>query len=347
MIVDDGGRAAGGIARAERLSPDKRSEIASKAAKARWQNKKKPQPDMPLLLPGYSGQITIAALQLPCAVIRWPDATVQRVVSEAGIANAILGGRRASANRQRGRGRDLPVFLSQPQLTPFLDGITEQELFRPIDYVDGSNVIRAYDADFLLATCSVWLKARAEGALQKQQLPRAQRAELVSRSFTDVSVVARIDEVTGYQDDRARAALAEIFHQFLEGAQQQWALTFPLEMYREMYRLLGWKFKPWKTPRPQRLAGWTIDFVFDRLDPLLRAELEQKRPVTPRRRRDQSHRWFNPERGHPRLREHIAGIVALLKAADTWDEFRRKLDRVYPSTVGDNSVSLERYSSGG
>jgi hypothetical protein len=34
--------------------------------------------------------------------------------------------------------------------------------------------------------------------------------------------------------------------------------------------------------------------------------------------------------GHPRLREHLASLVALMRAADDWDGFLRLLDRALP-----------------
>ena len=325
------GRARGGLARAEKLSADERSQIASEAAKARWTKRAQPTADMPTVMEGYSSYLDVEGVKLPCAVIEWPDGTIQRVLSETGISNAILGNRSGASKRLKEAGAPLPIFAAPRQLKPFITQEILDGPFKPIDYVESGRVVRGYDAQVLVAACSVWLRARASGALQKQQLAKAQKAETLTLALADTGVVALIDEATGYQDARAKDALAKIFTQFLAKERQKWTLTFPLDFYREIYRLRGWRFEPWNTKRPQVIALWTDDFVYDRLAPGLTEELRQKNPVTDAgRRTHKHHQWFNPKNGHPLLREHISGVIALLRAADSWEEFKRKMNRVFP-----------------
>lgn len=340
---DETGKSAGGIARAESLTPKERSEIASKAAKARWQSAREPSPDMPRVVEGYSSHIDLVDARLPCAVIEWPGGTIQRVLSEAGIANAILGGRSGASKRLKTSGSTFPIFVAPTQLKPFISRDLEDGALQPIEYVEGSRVVRGYDAEILVAVCAVWLRARAAGALQKQQFAKAQKAEDLTLALANTGVAALIDEATGYQDDRAKDALAKIFSQFLAKERQKWTLTFPLDFYREIYRLRGWRFEPWNTRRPQVIAKWTDDFVYDRLAPGLTEELREKNPTSEAGRRSHKHhQWFNPQRGHPQLREHIAGVIALLRAAETWEEFKRKLNRVYPKFGETIEMRLDR-----
>lgn len=325
---------AGGRARAERLSPEERSLIASEAAKRRWQNRVEPTPDMPRVLEGYSDYLNLAGTKLPCAVIEGPNG-IQRVLSESGITQAILRTRSGASKRLKKAASDdgsvLPLFVAPSQLNEFITPELLDGALKPIDYVDAGRVVRGYDASILVAVCSVWLKAREKGKLQKQQLAKAQQAEALTLALADVGIVSLIDEATGYQDDRAKDALAKIFVQFLAKERQKWALTFPLDFYREIYRLRGWKFEPWNTRRPSVIAGWTDDFVYDRLAPGLTDELRHKNPVSQSGRRShRHHQWFNSDNGHPKLKEHIAGVIALLRAADDWDSFKRGLDRAYP-----------------
>lgn len=328
------GRAKGGIARAEALSPAERSQIASDAAKQRWANRVEPTPGMPHVLEGYSNVLDLGGTKLPCAVIEGPNG-VQRVLSENGIANAILGGRSGASKRLKKAGEEggapVPLFVAPGQLKPFISQDLIDGPLSPIDYVEGDRVVRGYDASILVAVCGIWLKARAEGALQKQQLGKAQNAEALTLALADTGIVALIDEATGYQDDRARDALAKIFTTFLAKERQKWALTFPIDFYREIYRLRGWKFEPWNTKRPSVVAAWTDDFVYDRLAPGLTVELRDKNPIAETGRRSHKHhQWFNPDRGHPKLKEHIAGVIALLRSSDEWTAFKRSLDRAYP-----------------
>jgi len=328
------GRAKGGRARAEKLTPAERALIASEAAKARWATQVEPTPDMPRVIEGYSSFLDLAGTKLPCAVVEGPNG-IQRVLSENGITQAILGTRSGASKRLKRAAGDggalLPLFVAPSQLKPFITNDLLDGPLRPLDYVDNGRVVRGYDASILVAVCSVWLKARSEGALQKQQLPKAQQAEDLTLALADTGVAALIDEATGYQDDRAKDALARIFATFLAKERQKWALTFPLDFYKEIYRLRGWKFEPWNTKRPSVVASWTDDFVYDRLAPGLTEELRIKNPVADTgRRTHKHHQWFNTDKGHPKLKEHIAGVIALLRAAENWESFKRGLDRAYP-----------------
>ncbi|MDX5932451.1 P63C domain-containing protein [Acidiphilium acidophilum] len=210
-------------------------------------------------------------------------------------------------------------------------GVLRDGPLKPVDYIEGDRVVRGYDASVLVAVCGVWLKARENKRLQKQQLSKAQKAENLMLALAETGVVALIDEATGYQDDRAKDALAKIFTTFLAKERQKWTPTFPLAFYKEIYRLRGWKFEPWNTKRPSVIAAWTDDFVYDRLAPGLTEELRNKNPIVETgRRTHKHHQWFNPERGHPSLKEHISGVIALLRAAENWGAFKRGLDRAYP-----------------
>ncbi len=328
------GRARGGVARAEKLTPQRRSLIASEAARQRWVNQPGPTPDMPRVLDGYSNVLDLAGTKLPCAVVEGP-AGIQRVLSENGITNAILGTRSGASKRLKkaalSDGALLPLFVAPRQLNEFITKDLIDGPLKPVDYVDGGRVVRGYDASILVAVCGIWLKAREQRKLQKQQLLKAQQAEALTLALAETGIVALIDEATGYQDDRARDALAKIFAMFLAKDRQKWTLTFPLDFYREVYRLRGWRFEPWNTKRPQVIARWTDDFVYDRLAPGLTEELRVKNPVAETGRRSHKHhQWFNTDRGHPKLKEHISGVIALLRAADNWAAFKKGLDRAYP-----------------
>ena len=95
---DDAIGSAGGRARAEKLTPEERSLIASEAAAARWANRPEPTPEMPRVIEGYSSNLNLAGTKLPCAVVEGPDG-IQRVLSESGITQAILGTRSGASKR--------------------------------------------------------------------------------------------------------------------------------------------------------------------------------------------------------------------------------------------------------
>ena len=40
--------------------------------------------------------------------------------------------------------------------------------------------------------------------------------------------------------------------------------------------------------------------------------------------------WFTSELGHPKLKEHLAAVTALMRAAPNWEAFKRSLVRAFP-----------------
>jgi hypothetical protein len=115
------GRARGGKARAERLSPEQRREIASEAAKKRWSQRAETSGGA-RVLEGYSAVVNIGGMKFPCAVIEGPDGNVMRVLSENGITNAILGSRSGASKRLKKAAEEggalVPLFLAPSQLRP-------------------------------------------------------------------------------------------------------------------------------------------------------------------------------------------------------------------------------------
>ena len=66
----------------------------------------------------------------------------------------------------------------------------EDGLLTQIDYmVEGERVIRSYDTAILSAACNIWLRAREAKALQADQLPKAQKAEILMRALAETGIV--------------------------------------------------------------------------------------------------------------------------------------------------------------
>lgn len=60
----------------------------------------------------------------------------------------------------------------------------------------------------------------------------ASQAEILMRGFARVGIVALIDEVTGYQRDRKRDALAAILEKYIAKEMRPWLKTFQLEFLK-------------------------------------------------------------------------------------------------------------------
>ena len=107
--------------------------------------------------------------------------------------------------------------------------------------------------------------------------------------------------------------------------------TFPVEYYRQIYRLNGWEFNESKNARPGVIGHWTNNIVYKRLAPGVWEELNN---VIPRSESGKlKHKLFQrltDAVGHPKLREHLAAVVMLMKYSPNWKVFMSRIDREFP-----------------
>lgn len=339
-MIDDGsgltGRAKGGAARAAKLTQEERSKIAAQAARSRWDKAAQGALNRPKIVGGFSGNLNLAGVNLPCAVVEGPKG-IQRVLTETGITTAILGSRSGASKRLKKAaeegGAHLPIFLAPGQLKPFIDNDLLEGPLKPIDYLDGDRVVRGYDASVITAVCNVWLRAREQGALQKQQLAKAQQAEVIMRSLADTAVVALVDEATGYQAVRPRDALQQYLEMIVRKELAVWAKKFPDEFYENIYRLRGWPWTGMSKNRYSAVAGYTRDLVYERMAPGLLKELESKSPKDESGQRgNKLHQWLTGDLGDPMLASHLQSLLTLQRLAIAngwgWQRFMHTVDQV-------------------
>ena len=318
------GRARGGRERARRLTPAQRSDAARKAAAARWDGDVADavcgSPDQPL---------RIGDVEIECYVL--DDGT--RVVTQASFLQAL--GRHRRANVRRERNSELPSILQGKAINPFIsDAIREKG--KPITFKPpGGGRASGYNAELLPEVCEVYLKARDAGALPYQQQHIAKQAEIIMRGLATVGIIALVDEATGYQEVRARDALARILEAFVAKELQAYVQTFPADFYSEIFRLRGLEYPNDRVRRPQYFGHLTNDIVYRRLAPGVLEELQR---VTPRdakgRRKNKYFQHLTSNMGYPKLREHLGSIVTLMKLSRDWNDFSRKLDQIHPR-IGD------------
>ncbi len=331
--------AKGGRARAAKLTPEERSSIASEAAKRRWEQRQATPPvGLPHVLEGYKSVLDLAGMKLPCAVIQGPFG-IQRVLSENGITNAILGSRSGASKRLKKaaseEGAPVPLFIAPSQLKPFIDNNLIDGPLTPIDYVDGDRIVRGYDAAVLVAVCDVWLKARQAGVLQKQQLAKAQQAEILTRTLAHTGIIALVDEVTGYEKVRPQNALQEYLALIVRKELAAWVKKFPDEFYENIYKLKGWSWPGMSKNRYSVVGHYTNNLVFDRIAPGLLRELQAKSPKNEKGRRDNlMHRWLTEDVGDPMLAQHLHSLMMFQRLAIAngygWQRFIHMVDQVLP-----------------
>jgi hypothetical protein len=322
--MNDTPQSLGGKKRAERLSADKRREIAREAARARWTDAST------LPKPTHRGVLEIGEARVPCAVL--DDG--RRVVTEHGITQA-LGSRSGASKRIKkatsATGAPLPIFLAPSNLKPFISNDISEGPLKPVFYRDGRRVVAAFDASALPVICDIWLKVRDAGALQAQQLDRAYRAEVLMRGLAHVGIVALVDEATGFQEERDRDALHRLLAVYLSEERLAWAKRFPDEFYKQLYRLRGWNWPTGRAHTP--LVGkLTNKIVYERLPEGVLEELQRRNPTEPStgRRRWKHHQFLSEDIGQPDLRDHLLQLIAIMRISPDWRTFEHHLNEAFP-----------------
>ncbi|MFA5921131.1 MAG: P63C domain-containing protein [Methylococcaceae bacterium] len=328
-MSDFNGQSKGGMQRAENLTASERKEISSNAAKVRWEKES--------LLPKatHRGDLPIGDIIIPCAVLE--DGT--RILSESGIASAMgSGGNRSGGaikkkkNTELEGGAPLPVFMNSTRLEPFIDMVFGDEPVMPISYKDGRKIRIGYPATILPKICEVWLKAREAGALQTQQLPKAMQAEILMRALAHIGIVALVDEVTGYQEDRDRDSLHKLLEVYLVDEKLKWAKRFPDEFYKQIYRLMNWKYPKHTSNHPSYLGKLTNQLVYDKLPKGVLDELQVRNPTKEGtgHRKWKHHQFLSEDIGQADLRDHLLQLIAIMRISDEWPSFVINFQKAFP-----------------
>ena len=270
-------------------------------------------PDKPLV---------INDIEIDCYVLE--DET--RVLSQRGLQAAVgmsTGGGKTGARR-------IVEFMTVLGKKSIEINDLEVRADSPIQFVGPSALTNGYPATLLVDICNVVLSARDAGALTKQQTHIAERCDMLIRGLATVGIIALVDEATGYQKIREERALATILEKYIDEELQPWTKTFPYEFYEQIFKLKKWT-GPDGVKRPSIIGKYTNDIVYSRIAPGVLEELKRVNPKDEKGHRPaKHHQWFTPEFGHPKLREHLAGVIALMRASPDWNRFKGNLRRAYP-----------------
>lgn len=268
--------------------------------------------------------LAIGDIEIPCYVLNDETRVLTQRHMIAGIGLRSGGG-------SSGANTKVPRFFTSNTLKPFIPEDVMKMLANPIPFTTpkGREAF-GYPAIVLPRICEVVLSAHDKGKLLKSQQHIVTQCSLIMRGLAMVGIIALVDEATGYQRIRGERALAIILEKFIAKELQPWTKTFPYEFYQGIYKLKGWD-GPYGNRRPAVIGRYTNDIVYKRLAPSVLEELQRKNPVLPRGHRATTHhQWLTPELGHPKLKEHLAAVIAYMNASKDWAQFIRRLNRFLP-----------------
>lgn len=324
------GKAKGGYARADALSPEERKKIAKKAAKARWANANIP-------VANYVGVLKFGeGLEFPCAVLSNGVRVLTETDFMAGMGIYRSGALSVRRKQGEGGGARIPLYLAFKNLIPFIEKHLGDVHAKPMMYRTASgNLAHGIRAEFIPKICEVWLDARKANVLGLRQEEIATRAEILIRVLAQVGIIALVDEATGYQDVRPQQALQAYLEMLIRKELAVWVKRFPDEFYENIYKLKSWIWPGMAKNRFSVVAYYTRDLVYERLAPGVLAELERKSPKNDRgHRANKLHQWLTEDVGHPMLAQHLHSLIMFQRLAIAsgfgWHRFVKMVDQVLP-----------------
>jgi hypothetical protein len=268
----------------------------------------------------HKGILRIGDVDIPCFVLE--DGT--RVISGRGLTRAI---------GMKGRGQGTARIASLLERKGSGDNELALAIQNPVVFDGGGPLpTQGYEAHLLADLCQAILDARESGLLETAQEKRYGIAcYILSKSFMKVGIDALVDEATGYQEVRDRLALQAILDKYLRKELAAWAKRFPDEFYEQLFRLRGWQWKGIKVNRPQVVAHYTKDLVYERLAPGILQKLEALNPKNERgHRKHKHHQWLTEDVGHPELAQHLYALIGFMRASTSWKNFREMVQKAYP-----------------
>ncbi|MDX2263550.1 MAG: P63C domain-containing protein [Hyphomicrobiales bacterium] len=316
MIEEDekpSGRARGGVARAEALTPKARRDIAKKAAAARW---------------GYKAThkgtfIEDFGVDVDCYVL--DDEQKTAVISQRGMGAALGLGEGGSR---------LPAFIKGEKIVPFIGRELGEKLENPLVFQwspAGANqpppsVVNGYDVTILIDLCKAIIKADEEGKLLKRQEHIAKQAQIIVNASAKSGIKHLVYALSGY--DATREEIIRAFKFYVQQEARDYEREFPNQLYREWYRL-------YELPEPERNKPWkfkhlTVNHVYWPLaksnGKILELTKVQKAESGERHRR--LHQFLS-EVGVKALRQHLGRLLGIAEMSDHREQYERSVQRIF------------------
>lgn len=241
----------------------------------------------------------------------------RRVISRTGATDVLTGGR---------GGGNLESYIEAAQLSDYIPrDLDEQWIDFEIPEVTNKRV-RGMTAETFLDLCTAYVRARDDNAaLTARQREIAVKASMVLAACAKVGLIALIDEVTGYQYERAQDALTMKLRLYLEEEMRQWEKTFPDELWVQFARLTG---KPGPiTQRPKYWGKLVMELVYGYLDPDVADWLKKNAPE-PKHGRNY-HQWLSAQYGLDKLMQHLWKLIGMAQACGSMRELRSLMAQTY------------------
>jgi len=306
------GRAKGGKARAEKLSPLARSEIAKAGAAARWG-----------LKATHRGSFRDDfGIDVECYVL--DDATKTAVISQRGMG-AVMG---------LGQGGSrLPSFIKGKSIANYIGHELSEKLENPLVFQAptlGGNQpptkTYGYDITILIDLCKAVIRAEDDGKLLKRQAHIAKQAHIIINASAKAGIQGLVYKLAGY--DATREEVVSAFKMFIREEAREYEREFPEQLYRQWYRL-------YELPEPENNRPWkfkhlTVEQVYK---PLAKSngkilQLAQTQKASGDNRRKRLHQFLS-DIGVKALRQHLGELIGIAKLSSDRVEYEKNVRKIF------------------
>jgi hypothetical protein len=318
------GRAKGGLARAESLSPEDRRKIAVKAAAARWGEK-------PVRATHKGSFREEFGIDVECYVL--DDEHKTAVISQRGMSAAL--------GLEESSGASLPRFLQGSKISPYVGGELSEKLANPLifqwipvvvnDKKPPTTPIYGYDVTILIDICKALIKAEEEGSLLNRQRRIARQAHVIVNASAKAGIKGLVYALAGY--DPSREEVVAAFKFFVREEAREYEKEFPDQLYNEWYRL-------YQLPKPAKNKPWkfkelTVNQIYV---PLARSNgkilqlTRAHRAASKAARRTKLHQFLS-EIGVKALRTHLGQLLGIAQVSEDRAVYERHFDKVFGSQL--------------
>ena len=315
----------GGAARAAKMTPEERAASARQAARSRWTKPPTALVTPPEATPAVEGDV------LPPS----PFAKHRGVMTLGGMPIDVYvldTGARVISLRAALKvltdvdGGVLEDYIGVRALKPFIN--SELVLEESIDfYIPGTQFRgRGITAEQFEAILTGYVRALGAGALNTdRQREIATRCAVLSTAFLRVGIIAQIDEVTGYQYERAADALQVKLQAYIAEELRDWEKTFPDELWEMFGRLTNWQ-GPIHS-RPKWWGHLVNELIYEALDPDIADYLKRNKPKP--FHGQNYHQWMSEDVGLKALVQHIYKVIGMGDGCTDMRELRDKVAKRY------------------
>jgi hypothetical protein len=300
------GKAKGGVARAKALSPDARTEIARKAAVARWG-----------ISATHKGNFNDElGIDVDCYVLDDPQKTA--VISQSGMARAI---------GLSPRGNAFPRFLSSQGMADSVSAELREKIENPIKFqwaTGGAEAptIHGYDSAILIDVCNAIISAASKGNLTKRYDNVIAQARIITGATAKNGIRQLVYALAGY--DATREEIIAAFKLYVQEEAKKYEAEFPNDLYVQWHRL--YQIPVLERGKPWHFKHLTINHIYvplaqsnGKILTLIRALKEQGGD-----RQKKLFQFLN-ELGARALRMHLGRVLEMCESSTTKAEYEKKI----------------------